>query len=239
MKTKTDRPNPSPSSIPLTDPRYPIWGRLFLCRRPRIAHYSTNYLETYGLHSSGSKGVDLEQAKKMETVYITINDMIELYNQNQMVAIVHQKDLKPVYEICQDYTFDYADKINRQIFSHNLPAADLIKIDEFAEAVYQYAGHLYGNEFAKTFLPEGLMNEVINLNKVFDAVDKKIKDNKTKIVDDYTRYDLHSPTEMMRKTENDKRSSDEDRPPLPERPTMRDLFKSYVGGGGASRFGED
>lgn len=230
MTTPAIRPNPSPSSIPMNDPRYPIWGRLFLCKVPRISHYSTQYLETYGLHSSGNKNVDLEQAKKMTNVYITINDMIELYNQNQMVTIIKQVDYKAVYEICQDYTFDYGEKLNRSVFTHNTPIADLIKIDEFAEAVYQYAGHCYGKEFARTFLPEGYMAEVANLHKVFDAIDKKVRTGKEKAKDEYTRYDINSPREMVQQSLNRKSSTDEDREPLPERPTMRDLFRSYLDG---------
>lgn len=229
MRKKEVKPNPSPSSIPMNDPRYPIWGRVFLCKVPVISHYSTQYLEAYGLHTSGNKNVDLEQVKKSSTVYTTINAMVELYHQSQMVTIIKQNDLKTIYEICQDYTFDYAAKLNRTVFHHNMPIEDLIKIDDFSEAVYQHAGHLYGKEFARSFLPEDYMKEVINLNKLFEAVDKKLADRgKVDKKNLHTHYDILSPNTRAR--DEVIVTNDIDREPLPERPSMRELFKTYIPG---------
>lgn len=230
MKENKVRPNPTPSAVPFNDPRYPIWGRVFLCKVPRIAHYSTLYLETYGLHTSDNKNVDLEQVKKATSAYITVNAMIEYYHQNQIVTIVKPADVKTVYEICQDYTFKYADKLNRSVFQHNTPMEDLIKIDEFAEAVYQYAGHMYGKEFARSFLPDSAMKGVVDLNALFDAVDKKARERGKKDIHLHTHYDIMS----GRNKANEPMvvESDIDREPLPERPSMRDLFVSYIGNKG-------
>lgn len=228
MNQSPKKPNPTPSSIPLNDPRYPIWGRLFQCRVPRIATFSTFYLERYGLHTSGNEAVDRELARAPVFVYITINDMVEFYHTSQPISIVKQADVKMVYEICQDYTFNYAERIAKTVFTHDVPFADLIKIDEFAEAVYQYAGHEYGSDFARTFLPKNVMKEAVDLNKMFEAIDNKVK-NKGKIKEDhYTVHTEFSPQGMRRAAEEQKRSSEDDREKLPERPSMRDLFLSYM-----------
>lgn len=235
MNQSPNRVNPSPSSIPFNDPRYPIWGRLFLCKVPRIAFYSTAYLEQYGMHTSGNRNVDRELAKQPQAVYITINDMIEHYHQSQRISIVKQEDVKTVYEICQNYTFDFADRLNKDVFAHDAPFGDLIKIDEFAEAVYQYAGHEYGEDFARTFLPENVMKDIVDLNAMFAAIDNRIS-KKAKAKDDhYTVNNIYSP-QQMRKVELEK-APDEERVELPARPSMRDLFMSYMeGNGNGGRF---
>ena len=235
MTESPKRLNPSPSSIAMDDPRYPIWGRLFLCRVPRISFYSTGYLEQFGLHSSGNRGVDLELAKQPQLVYITINNMIELYEQSQLVSIVKQTDFKTIYEICQDYTFNAADKLShaRAVFQHNIPFVDLVKIDEFAEAVYQFAGHEYGNEFARTFLPKNLTEEVASLNSLFEAVDKRVKARHKRKDNKATIYDILSNANPQVLQEEVK--SDADREPLPPRPSVRDLFLSYMGENGGDR----
>jgi flagellar biosynthesis component FlhA len=227
MTAKPQKANPSPSSIPINDPRYPIWGRLFMSRAPRIAYYGTKYLEEYGLHSSGNKNVDRELARQPQLVYLTINDLIEYYNQSQRISIVKQDDVKTIYEICQDYTFNYASQLNKSVFSHDVPFNDLIKIDEFAEAVYQHAGYEYGTEYARTFLPQGVMQNALDLNKMFDAIDAKVRNRGKKKDDQYTVHDMYSP-QAARKVVIEEVKSDEDRPALPERPSMRDMFMAYM-----------
>lgn len=195
-----------------------------MCRVPRISHFSTKYLEEFGLPSSGNKSVDIEMARQLHHVYITINDMIELYHQSQTVCIVNQADVRSVYEICQDYTFDWAERIRGSIYQSTAPFGDLIKIDEFAEAVYQYAGHEYGNDFARTFVPQGVMKEVADLNKMFDSIDDRIKQKKKSKENAYEVKNMYSPdnkgfVEPQKEQEETK---------LPDRPSVRDLFESYM-----------
>lgn len=217
--------NPNPSSIPVSDPRYPVWGRIWLCRVPRIAHYDTKYLETYGMHTSGSVKIDRALAMQQTEVYITINQMVEHYHQNTMVSIIKQKDVKAIYEICQDYTFDWADSLHGGVLNYNIPFEDLIKIDEFAEAVYQYAGHEYGAEFARSFIPKEMMGGAIDMNAMFAAVDKRRKERGKHKVDPYTVRNIYSPPlkngDVVVKEE-------EVRKELPPRPSPRELFMSYM-----------
>lgn len=222
----TAKPNPNPSSIPINDPRYPIWGRQYLCRTPRIAHYGTEYLKQYGLPTSGNQAVDRDLMTAMQLSYLTINEQIEIFSKFHIVSIVKKDDVKLIYEACQDYTFDFAERIRNTVYSQNMPFADLIKIDEYAEKVYQYAGHEYGNDFARTFLPSDIMKTVVDLNKMYEAIDKR-KENKGKKADKYTVQNAYSPVGMVKEEEKKK---DEEKPELPARPSMRDLFLSYMGG---------
>jgi len=218
--------NPSPSSIPLDDPRYPIFGRLFMCRVPRIAQYGTDYLKTYGIPTSGYKDVDLGLITKPELCYITINQMVEFYNDNQMVSIVKQDDVRIIYEICQDYTFDWAKRIKDNVYIHTAPLEDLVKIDEFSEAVYQYAGHTYGNEYAKTFLPDfggkAISDEIQSLMNMYDSIDNKKKKLKEKKFADVTVKTKFS-TETKKIVETIKEKIE-----LPDRPSVRDIFLNYM-----------
>lgn len=231
MNPTKKRVNPTPSSIPMNDPRYPIWGRLFMCKAPRIAYYSTAYLERFGLTTSGNQNIDREMARQPQLVYLTINDMVEYYNQTQCISIVKQNDVKTIYEICQDYTFDYADRLHKSVFAHDVPFGDLVMLDEFAEAVYQHAGHEYGKDFARTFLPKGVMDEVADLNKMFEAIDNKVRNRHKAKEDHYTVENIYSPNQQ-RKVEIDEVKMDTDRAPLPPRPSMRDLFMSYMDNSG-------
>uniref|UniRef100_A0AAU7PF85 Uncharacterized protein n=1 Tax=Burkholderia phage vB_BgluM-SURPRISE13 TaxID=3159457 RepID=A0AAU7PF85_9VIRU len=215
---------PNPSSIPMDDPRYPIWGRVWYCKVPRIARYGTAYLERYGLPTSGNQNVDRELMKQLAPVYITIAQMVEYYHEHTMVSIIKRDDTKAIYEICQDYTFDWARRIQNTVFNHNVPFEDLVQIDEFAEAVYQYAGHEYGEEFARTFIPEGVQREIVDLHKMFEAVDNRVK-NRGKIKSDqYTVRNRYSPNPVV----DAKPVTQQEEKKLPERPTMRDIFLSYM-----------
>lgn len=185
--------------------------------------------------TSGSVKIDRSLAMQQSEVYITINQMVEYYHQNTMVSIIKRSDVKTVYEICQDYTFDWANSLRRNVMTYNVPFEDLILIDEFAEAVYQYAGHEYGKEFARTFIPKDMMGATIAINTMFDAVDKRLKDrskNKEK-EDAYTVRNIYSPPLKNGDVEPVK---DQERSELPTRPSQRDLFMSYMDGTGyASR----
>lgn len=224
-KGQATKSPPSPSSVPPSDPRYPIWGRVFMCRIPRIAQYSTDYLERRGLPTSGIPSIDRALMSQLHPCYITINHMVELYHQHQMVSIIKQDDVKTIYEICQDYTFDWADQLKRAVYTHNVPFADLIKIDEFAEAVYQHAAHQYGDDFARTFVPENVMKNAIDLNKMFDAIDKRVKNRGKEKTDTVSVANMYSPQSDRRRNQEVKQEEKKD---LPPRPSVRDIFVSYM-----------
>lgn len=222
-EVKKNRP-PNPSSIPMNDPRYPIWGRVWLTKVPRIARYGTAYLERYGLPTSGNLNVDRELMRQPTHCYITIAQMVEHYHEHTTISIVKRDDTKAIYEICQDYTFDWAKRIQNTVFNHNVPFEDLVQLDEFAEAVYQYAGHEYGEEFARTFIPEGVQREIINLQKMFEAVDNRIKNRSKEKHDQYTVRNKYSPVPASEQKSVDRPEEKK----LPERPSMRDIFLAYM-----------
>lgn len=221
------KPPPTPSSILPSDPRYPIWGRVFLCRVPRIVFYSTKYLESYGLPSSGSASIDRALASQPQSCYLTIDAMVEIYHQHHTVSISRQEDVKTIYEICQDYTFDWADRLRTSIYTQNVPFQDLIKLDEFSEAVYKHAAHMYGNEFARTFLPEDVMKNALDMKKMFDSVDNRLRDRKKK---DYTNdgFTVASIFSNLPKKKSSAVVEEEKQRELPDRPSVRDIFVSYM-----------
>lgn len=225
MTEQKKRPPPSPSSIPMDDPRYPIWGRVWYCRVPRIARYGTAYLERYGLPTSGNQNVDRELMKQQAPVYISIAQMVEYYHEHTMVSIIKRDDTKAIYEICQDYTFNWAKRVQNTVFNHNVPFEDLVQIDEFAEAVYQYAGHEYGEEFARTFIPEGVQREIIDLHKMFEAVDNRVKNRGKEKHDAYTVRNKYSTVPVSDQPMVEEQAEEKK---LPERPSMRDIFLSYM-----------
>lgn len=223
----------SPSMIPEDDPRFPIWGRLWRIRIPKIATYSTEYLEQVGLPTSGFKDVDIAIAKNPIPVWITINDMVEYYHEGTVVRIIKQKDVKEIYEICQRYTFDAAERIRTQLYTATFPFEDLIKIDEFSEAVYQYAADEYGIEFIRTFVSEDFLKQADDLQSMFDAVDKRMKNRDKARADKYTVDNKFSPlagTRLQQKTHYAGELKE-----IPARPSVRDLFLAYVQNGTGSR----
>lgn len=218
---------PSPSMVPVKDPRYPIWGRIFQCRMPPLNHYSTEYLERFGMHTSGNHEVDRALALKPVLCYITINAMIEFYHQSGTVRIVKQADVKTIYEICQDYIFDWADLLENGMLSMNVPYDDLIKIDEFSEAVYQHAAHHYGKEYARTFVSQAVQDNIKVFDDMFAAVDKKIKDGGRKKVDNVTVRTIFS-TPLTNRDAGVSTTDEKKKDDLPDRPSPRDLFLSFM-----------
>lgn len=228
------RQNPSPSSVPLDDPRYGIWGRVFLCRIPRISTYTSEYIQRYGMHSSGHGTIDQGLVTQRTSAYITINRMVELFHEGYGIGIVRQEDVKVIYEICQNYTFDWAEQITKTVYTHNAPFGELIDLDEFTEALYKHAAHMYGKEFAKTFVPEDVMRNAADLNTLFEAVDKKVRTKKSGKNEHYVQDNIYAPKSVAREKAQPKPVEEEIE--LPDRPTVRDVFERYMSNTGDGRY---
>jgi hypothetical protein len=158
--------------------------------------------------------------------------MVEYYHSHTEVRIVKRDDLKAIYDICQDYTFEAAWRIKNGAFANEFPLEDLIKIDEFAEAVYQYAGHEYGRDkdFIRTFIGEGVGQVALKFQNLFDAVDKKVKDRKKKRIDEYTVYTTLSGQDVRDARPLESRG---EKIELPPRASARDIFEDLVQRSGA------
>lgn len=118
-----------------------IWEYYYLVRVPELAATSVEYLKTYGSYITGDKGVDQALTNQWMTRQMTINQMIDLYREGVQIKIVKESDVKEIYETIALHLEGWRSQLERGINIGDAPIEDLIAMDDFASAVYEFARH--------------------------------------------------------------------------------------------------
>lgn len=124
-----------------TDTTEKIWEYYFLVKVPELAATSVEYLRTYGSYITGDKGIDQALSNQWMTRQMTINQMVDLYRDGVQIKIVKETDVKEIYEIIAMHLDGWRSQLERGINIGDAPIEDLIAMDEFASAVYEFARH--------------------------------------------------------------------------------------------------
>lgn len=96
-----------------------IFHRRFLIQTPQVALYNPNYIKTFGMTTSGDKKEDLAAMNAMTTVYLTINDVVELRRLGYPVGVMGEFDV--MYEIIVGHIHDWLDILALPMHSHYPP----------------------------------------------------------------------------------------------------------------------
>lgn len=118
-----------------------IWEYYYLVRVPELAATSVDYLKTYGTYITGDKGIDQALSNQWMTRQMTINNMIDLYRDGVQIKIVKESDVKEIYETIALHLEGWRSQLERGINIGDAPIEDLIAMDDFASAVYEFARH--------------------------------------------------------------------------------------------------
>ncbi len=116
-----------------------IWDILYKVRMPYLQTTSVEYIKMFGMPSSGDKNVDKEMANQWITTYQSIASLTEHYANGVNIKVVDPSDPKRMYDAIAAHLEAWKDQIRYGINIGNAPIEDLIKLDEFANAVYEHA----------------------------------------------------------------------------------------------------
>lgn len=129
-----------------------LWNRMFMCRVPFIHTMSMDYLQHFGMPSSGDAAIDRQTANELVVRMLSIHDMVEFYQRGVTIAVVQIKDTKIIYELITDHLNAWKRELEIALNTRNAPIDDLILFDKFANVVYRHAKYQFTEEIVESIL---------------------------------------------------------------------------------------
>lgn len=116
-----------------------IWDNLYRVRVPQLALRSEEELRCFGMRITGDPGIDNAMANQLTDIMIPIVKMVEYHSTGVSVRIVNQADVKTIYDDIQKHIEGWAANIQNNFNIGNVPHDDLLKMNEFAQAIFGHA----------------------------------------------------------------------------------------------------
>jgi hypothetical protein len=130
------------------DTRYYLWEKKFLCNVRYGDTFSVDRLKTQGIYTSGDPATDRAMMNSQNRFWLSINQMVEYYQQGVTVGVVNRADTATIYEYISNHINAFRREITMSFTLHDIPLDDLILLDEFATTVYEHAKHQFTKEVA-------------------------------------------------------------------------------------------
>lgn len=134
------------------DTRWYLWNPKFLCKIPLIQTMSVEYLQHFGMPSSGDKVLDNIAANELVHRMFTINDIVEHHRLGHRVGVVRAEDTKTIYEYVSNHLNAWKQKLEQELNTRAAPIDDLVALDQLAVAVYKHARHQFTREYVDSVL---------------------------------------------------------------------------------------
>ena len=130
------------------DTRYYLWEKKFLCNLRYGDTFSIERLKTQGIYTSGDPATDRAVMNSQNKFWLSINQMVEYFQQGITVGVVNREDTAKIYEYITNHINAFRKEISMAFNLDGLPLDDLIILDEFATTVYEHAKHQFTKEVA-------------------------------------------------------------------------------------------
>lgn len=164
------------------DPSIPsdeyIFNRRYMCMVNQLDTTSKEYLQLFGVHTTGDKGIDKEMANQWITTYKTIAEMAELFKDSKAVKVPKMSDCEAIYKSVEYHLSRWATTAKTSIHTGSMPIDDLLLLDQFATAIYPYAiENSSKREIIDNLFARELDTTFINFDNIFGKpVDSKPRD---------------------------------------------------------------
>lgn len=146
------------------DTRWYLWHKLFRCRVSNIQTMSVEYLQEFGMPSSGDAQYDRETANELVQRMLSINQMVEFFRNGVTVGVCQVSDTKEIYERIKDHLDAWKLKLERSVNIRGAPVDDLVLLDRFATTVYKHARHHFTEQYVDSLLVRK-MNQGARFNR--------------------------------------------------------------------------
>ena len=116
-----------------------IWDIRYLVTYNFLNARSINDIKARGVRVTGIKRFDNEVKHEVVRAWLSINEMVDFYKRGIDIGIVHRGDIVKIYEAIQDHLYEAISCTKQSI---NVPVKlleDLVDLDKFAKAIYQFA----------------------------------------------------------------------------------------------------
>lgn len=135
-----------------------LWDRLFMVKVPQLQATSIEYLKQYGTYITGDKLIDKYNTNAYMTTYLSIEQMVTLFQNNVSIKVVQYEDTKKIYDIIHEHLSVWADHLKHGLNIGDAPIEDLIEMDKFAEVIYPYAKNIANHQEIKSLLHNRVQN---------------------------------------------------------------------------------
>lgn len=124
-----------------------LFNRLFKVRINPNHLRTAEDIKLYGTPTTGNELKDADLALREEVVMLNIAQMEDLFHQNYPVKVVNFDDTKEIYRYISDHLIAMKELFDKSENVTTDPTLmdDLIRLDQFAQAVFQFAR--YGLKF--------------------------------------------------------------------------------------------
>lgn len=116
-----------------------IWETRYLVKVPSLAATSMAFLRNHGTYVTGDKKIDRGNVNNWIVTYLTIDRMVDYYQEGVTIALAKQSDAKLIYEAIESHLLAWTDHLQYGMNIGDAPINDLIAMDEFASVVYPHA----------------------------------------------------------------------------------------------------
>ncbi|MDR3392209.1 MAG: hypothetical protein P4L77_10805 [Sulfuriferula sp.] len=135
-------------------PTWIIFHQVWKCRAPVFQMRSLEDVEHFGVPTSGERDFDAGMMSERRLQYMTIAQMVELFQRDVTVGLFDVNDAKQIYEVITDHLKLWQDTL---AYSPNVKPApevfeELMLMDGFAQAVWPHAQPLFTTEFVESVL---------------------------------------------------------------------------------------
>ncbi|MCO6704713.1 hypothetical protein [Streptomyces sp. CHB9.2] len=119
---------------------YKIFHYFVECLIPQMYLYSQEYVQKFGLYSSGDSDVDAAAYQNLVKVNLTVHQMAGYAEQGASIALVNPDESKQIYGWILEHINDWQDEVNRDPgLRDQVPVNDLRILEEFAALIYPMA----------------------------------------------------------------------------------------------------
>lgn len=127
-----------------------VTRKLYPCRIPYIQTLSPDYIKFMGMPDSGDEHVNLQMRNELIDVQISIGKMATYYADDVQVHVPNPKTTKEIYERVHEHLQAWKQDMEQSVNPGQVPIDDLLKLDQFAAAVYPYAKRFFDKEFVES-----------------------------------------------------------------------------------------
>jgi len=130
------------------DTRWYLWEKKFLCTVRYGDTFSVDRLKSQGIYTSGDAATDRAMMNTPTRFWLSINQMVEYFEQGITVGVVERADTAKIYEYISNHIDAFRREIACSFNLQDIPLDDLVTLDEFASTVYEHAKHQFTKEVA-------------------------------------------------------------------------------------------
>lgn len=192
-----------------------LWDKYYMVKMPYLQSRPVEQIRRFGVRISENEMLDRQRETEMIVTQLNIDMMFEYWRKGVTIRVINYNDTAEIYKIIHQHLIAWAEYLSGGINTGAAPLKDLIELDEFASIVYDKAVNIFSQEQRRSAIAENFTNvQAINFFNILQRETRREENHFQTIGEgvDVARID----------------STGANKPKLPERNSLKDLFSEQV-----------